>query len=498
MKLHRCVIGVILVLLISAGAYAQTFDRIKAAISEHMLPNGMKFIVLERHDAPVVSFHIYADAGAANEHQGITGISHLLEHMAFKGTRIVGTNNFDEEKKLLDQMDILYDEIKRENAKASPDTAALAAKKSQFEDLRVRAKGYVVNNELFDIFLREGDAGINAYTNNDATQYINSLPSNRLEFWMAVSSDRFMNPVFREFYKEKDVVMEERRLSLETQPIGKLIEDFTATAFKAHPYHHSVVGHMSDLESITHQDVKDYFSHYYAPSNLTAAVVGDVKASEVFRLAELYFGRIPSVPKPEGVRTVEPEQWGERRVKVEAESQPILLIGFHRPSVTHPDDAALEAMANIVGQGRSSWLYQDLVKEKKIAVQTGTFNGFPGNKFPNLVAFFAIPSQGHTSEECEKAILGAIEKLKTQSVTPEELTKYKRGTMKGLTDAMKSNGNMAALLTQAEAVHGHWSTLFDELKKVNAVTAEDVQRVARTTLVATHKTTGEIIPVSGK
>ena len=181
------------------------------------------------------------------------------------------------------------------------------------------------------MMMQKGDNGINAYTSNDATQYINSLPANRLEFWMAITSDRFLNPVFREFYKERDVVMEERRLGVETQPIGKLFEDFLATAFKAHPYHHVVVGHMSDLQRITHQDVKDYFKKYYSPSNLTAAIVGDVDAQEVFRLAELYFGRIPSEPAPEPLRTAEPEQWGERRATVVAQSQPMLIVRLSPP-----------------------------------------------------------------------------------------------------------------------------------------------------------------------
>ena len=250
-------------LLISSLSWAQSFDAIKNQIKEHTLKNGMKFIVLERHDAPVASFHVYADVGSANETYGITGISHLLEHMAFKGSKIVGTNDYKEEIVILNKMDQLYSEIKHEKANVEPDTTKISLLEAKFEDLRKQAKEKVINNEYFDMMMQQGDAGVNAYTSNDATQYINSLPSNKLEFWMSMTSDRFMNPVFREFYKEKNVVMEERRLSLETRPIGKLIEDFSATAFKAHPYHHSVVGHMSDLEKITRQDVRDYFSKFY-------------------------------------------------------------------------------------------------------------------------------------------------------------------------------------------------------------------------------------------
>ncbi len=472
---------------------SQTFDAIKNRVRVHVLENGMKFVVLSRHEAPVVSFHVYADVGSANESYGITGISHLLEHMAFKGTRTVGTNDYEAEKKILKEMDALYEEIKREKAKTAPDDEKLKETEKRFEALRIQAKGYVVSNDLIDMMRREGDRGINAYTSNDATQYIDSLPSNKLEFWMAVTSDRFLNPVFREFYKERDVVMEERRLGLETRPIGRLVEDFLATAFKAHPYHHSVVGHMSDLRNISRKDVEEYFKRFYGPSNLTVGIVGDVQADEVFKMAKIYFGRIPSGPKPEPVRTEEPEQWGERRVIVEAKSQPMLLFGYHRPNFRHKDSAPLEALANIMGQGRSSRLYRVLVKENKVAVAAQSFNGFPGEKFSNLIAFFAVPAQGKTSAECLALIEEEVEKIKTESVTPEELTKFKRNEIKGFLSQMKSNSSMAALLTYADVVLGDWQLLFDRVQEISAVTAGDIKRVANTYLIKKQRTVGEIV-----
>jgi len=474
--------------------YPQSFDHIKDAVEEFTLDNGMKFIVQERQQAPVVSFHVYADVGSANESYGITGISHLLEHMAFKGSRVVGTNNYEAEAALFLQLDEIYDKLNLEKRKANPDTALIVQYKKQFENLGAQAKEYVINNEYFDMMIREGGTRINAGTSVDATHYINSLPSNRLEFWMAMTSDRFLNPVFREFYKEKDVVMEERRQRTETQPIGKLIEDFLATTFKAHPYHHSIVGHMSDLQRISRRDVIDYFKKYYIPSNLTVGIVGDVKIDEVREMAELYFGRIPSNPKPESVRTEEPEQWGERHVKVRAQSQPVLIVGYHRPSARHDDDPVLEALANIIGQGRSSRLNEVLVKDKKIAAATGCFNGFPGNKYPNLIAFYAFSTPGHTSEECLELIDQEIEKIKQESVTAEELQKFKRSTIKGLIDGMKSNSDMALQLTLHDVVLGDWRLLFDGIKKVEAITAEDIKRVASQYLAAENRTIGEVIP----
>jgi predicted Zn-dependent peptidase len=486
--------GIALCLILAAGLAAQSFDAMKAQVREHTLSNGMKWIVLERHDAPVASYHVYADVGSANELGGITGISHVLEHMAFKGTHSVGTKDYAAEAAVLDRLDSLYALIQTEQDKIKPDTARIKALNALFEQNRLKAQEYVVNNEFFDMCLKEGDRGVNAYTSNDATQYINSQPSNRLEFWMALTSDRFLNPVFREFYKEKDVVMEERRLGLETRPMGKLFEDFMATAFKAHPYHADVIGHMSDLRKITHADVVAYFKKYYSPSNLTAAIVGDVKPDEVFKMAEKYFGRIPSGPRPEAVRTEEPEQWGERRVQVEAKSEPILIVGYHKPSARSKDDQTYDAMANIIGQGRSSRIYTSLVKEKKIAVQAGAMNGWPGSKYPNLCAFYAVPAQGKTSDECLQAIDAEIEKIRNEPVTNDELTKYKRTTVKSFIDQMKGNSSMASLLANTDVVQGDWRDLFEQTRKIEAITAADVQRVAKTTLVKKNRTIGEIVP----
>ncbi len=472
----------------------QTMDKMKGQIQEKTLKNGMKFIVMEQHEAPVASFHIYADVGSAQEVEGITGISHILEHMAFKGTTTLGTKDYAAEAKVLEELDQVYEKLSREEEQLKPNADRVKELKARFEELQKKAKEYVVNNEYFDMVMQQGDAGVNAYTSSDATQYINSLPANKLEFWMAITSDRFLNPVFREFYKERDVIMEERRLGLETQPMGKLIEDSLAVAFKAHPYHHEVIGHMSDLQRIRHQDVKDYFKKYYSPSNLTAAIVGDVDPQEVFRMAELYFGRIPSGPRPEPLRTREPEQWGERKAMVTAQSQPVLVVGYHRPSVRHADNGALDALANIIGQGRSSRIWESLVKKEKAAAQVGCFNGFPGDKYPNLILFFSMPSKDKTAAQSLELIDKEIEKIKKEPVSAQELAKYKQMTKKGLIGQMKSNARMAANLTYYDVVQGDWRLLFDELANIDKITAADIQRVANTYLVTTNRTVGEIVP----
>jgi len=480
-----------LCLALHSVAIAQ-FEAIKQKVKEHTLANGMKFIVLERHDAPVVSFQIYADVGSVNESYGITGISHFLEHMAFKGTQTVGTKNYEKERSQLDKIDQLYEKLVRAQSAVIPDSEAIKSLQGEFDGANKSAQDLIVVNEYGNVFSEQGGVGLNASTDADATRYVVSLPSNRLEFWMALESDRFMNPVFRQFFEERNVVMEERRLGIETRPPGRLAEDFTAAAFKAHPYGHSVIGHMSDLERITRKDVREYFRRYYSPSNLTAAIVGDVKAEEVFKVANLYFGRIPSAPKPEPLRTVEPPQEGERRVTVVAQSQPLLFVGYHQPKT--PEDLPLHALSTVLGRGRSSRLYRSLVIEKKIAVEVSSTTGWPGGKYPSLFVVVAVPARGHTTSECLAAIESEIEKVKKGPVSEEELTKHKRRVMKAITDRSKSNAASAHALNWHEVVQGDWRKAFDVIHDIEAVTPADIQRDARKYLVPENRTIGELLP----
>jgi predicted Zn-dependent peptidase len=309
---------------------------------------------------------------------------------------------------------------------------------------------------------------------------------------MSMESDRFANPVLREFYKERDVVMEERRMSTESQPIGRLMEEFMAIAYKAHPYGEPIVGHMSDIETLTRAEAETFFKKYYGPSNLTIAIVGDVTPKEIKRLAEIYFSRIQSVPKPDPVETVEPPQLGQRRVVVEDPSQPFVLIGYHKPGINHPDNAVFDAITDIVGMGRTSRLYKSLVKDKKIAVAASGFQGLPGNKYPGLFLYFAVPAKGHTSQQCEEAIYTEIERLKTEPVTPQELEKAKTRSRASLIRQLDSNRGLAAELTFYQVVTGDWRNLFKQLDKIDKVTAEDIQRVANEYFTSKNRTVGVI------
>ncbi|MHC4153116.1 MAG: M16 family metallopeptidase, partial [Planctomycetota bacterium] len=304
----------IIILMTLNFTQAQDLSEFEERMSEFALENGITFLVLQRHEAPVVSFHTYADVGAVDETTGMTGLAHLFEHMAFKGSKTIGTKDYTAEADAMAKEDEVFLKIKSELQKGERiDEDLLNQLREEFEQAQQEAQKYIVHDEFEEIMVRQGSAGFNASTSQDATRYIVSLPSNKVELWMLMESDRFMNAVQREFYKEKNVVMEERRLRTESQPQGRLMEEFLSIAYKAHPYGSPIVGHMSDLKALTRIEAEAFFEKYYSPANLTVAIVGDVNHEQIKQLAEIYFGRIPSGPKPEPVRTIEPSQLGEKR-----------------------------------------------------------------------------------------------------------------------------------------------------------------------------------------
>jgi predicted Zn-dependent peptidase len=485
------------ILLLGTLAWAQDgFKDIEKQVIDFKLKNGLKFLVLPRHDAPVVSFHTYADVGSVNENRGITGLAHMFEHLAFKGTMDVGTKDYKKEKSWLDALDKSWKAMRVEEEKGShADTMKLAALKKDFEIKQDSASNWVENNEFGKVVEQNGGVRLNAFTTWESTQYFFSLPSNKIELWFTLESGRFYDPVFRDFYKEKNVVMEERRMRTESNPLGKLIEEFVSTAFKAHPYRDPVIGHMSDLKAFNRDDAMAFYKKYYVPSNMVIAIVGDVELKEVQRLAEIYFGRLPAEPKPEGVRTVEPPQVGERRVTLREQSQRWLLVGYKKGAASNPDDPVYDAITDLLSSGRTSRLYKSLVRDKKIAIQSAGFSGFPGQKYPNLFLFYAMPSQGHTNEECLAAIDDEIKKLKTEPVSDEDLKAVKARSRANLIRSLSDNSGLAMQLTYNEIIMGDWREMFKALDKINAVTADDIKRVANEIFVDSNRSIGTIEPV---
>jgi predicted Zn-dependent peptidase len=484
----------VLALAVLGPARAQDLASFEKRLTERTLDNGLKLLVYERPEAPVVSFFTYVDAGSAQEVPGITGLAHMFEHMAFKGTTKIGTTDWAAEKQALAAVDRAYHAYDTERRKpGGSDPAKLQELEKAFREAQEAAGALVVKNEFGEAIDREGGTGLNASTSSDATVYYYSLPANKVELWAYLESERFLDPVLREFYKERDVVMEERRLRVDSNPIGGLVEEFLSAAFRAHPYGQAGIGWVSDLQSFSREDAEAFFRTWYVPNNMTIAVVGDVKAAQVMPILEKYFSRLPAGPAPAPLRTVEPRQKSEVVVTVPNPAQPIYVEGYHRPAAGTADDAVYDALADVLSTDRTSRLYRSLVRDKKIAAASGAFNGFPGSKYPNLMIFYAVPTPGHTNEEVQAAIRAEIERMKNESVTDDELRMVKTRAKANLIRGLDSNTGLAGQLATYEALYGDWRELFRSVEKIEKVTKEDIQRVARATLVPTNRTVGMIV-----
>jgi predicted Zn-dependent peptidase len=480
-------------MLMAVGALAGDYRDMQNEVQEFTLDNGVHFIVLERHDVPVFSFNTYMSVGSAQELTGITGIAHILEHMAFKGTEEIGTTDYKKERKAMAAEDEAYEALlveRRKGDHADPDV--LAELQATFDAARDAAREFVVANEFGQIVENNGGRGMNAGTWTDDTSYMYSLPSNRLELWAYLEGSRMSNPVLRELYTEKDgPVTEERRMRTDNSPFGKLLEEFQNLAFKAHPYHHSTIGWMSDINNITREDVQTFYDTHYVGKNMTVAIVGDVDFEEVRKLAMKYFKTI-SDAEPPVVDTIEPVQNGEKRMVIQDDAQPIYLCGYHVGDFRHPDSAVYDAIADILGQGRTSRMYKSMVKESKKAVQVVALSGFPDNKYPSLLGFLAVPSKDVGALDLEEMILAEVDKLIAEGVSADELQGVKNRAKARFVRSMEGNMGLAMQLSSYQGKHGDWREMFQQLDAIEAVTVEDIQRVAAEIFVNNNRTVAYI------
>ncbi|MCP4685502.1 MAG: insulinase family protein [bacterium] len=467
-------------------AFGFDFSELEGAVSERTLDNGLKIIVMERHDAPVASFVTWANVGGVDDPKGYTGLAHMFEHMAFKGTEMLGSTDIEKEKELIAVEDSVFLELRAERNKGRmADSARIAILEEAYDAARDASFELVVPNAYGETIDREGGVGLNAFTAADMTVYFYSLPSNKVELWMALESERFFKPVLREMYKERDVVAEERRMTYESRPFGRAFEELRCMSFKAHPYGVPGIGHMSDIQYYSREGAQAFFDKYYVPSNLVVAVVGDVKPKEVFRLAEEYWGRIPYRPAPEKIATVEPEQQGERRMVMEDPSQPLYLVSYHVPDAQHPDNPAIDAFMDYLCGGRTSVLYKSMIKEKKNALMIQGSADFLAGKYPSIAVMITMPAQGHTNLECEQDIFEGIKFLQENVIPDEDVEEIKARAKAafiaggGFGGGLNSNIGLAMQLAAFETDTGNWRNLFTELDRINAVTAEDIQRVAK-------------------
>lgn len=483
--------------LACSGVHAQDWQASLAHFEKtttvKVLPNGLTLIVSERPEAPVFSFYTLVDAGSVDDPQGASGIAHMFEHMAFKGTPEIGTTNYAAEKTALAQVETAYAAYDTESRRAlGADPAKLASLKKSFEDAVEKAQQYVIPNQFDEIVEQNGAVGVNASTGEDTTQYFWSMPSNRFELWAYLESSRIIQPVLREFYKERDVVQEERRMRTDSDPQGRLEEEFLHAAYIAHPYGRLPIGFESELTHITATEAEAFHKKYYVPSNMVVVVVGDLKASEAMPIMERYFGKIPAGPKPESMTTVEPVQHAERSVVLHEQAQPFYMEGYHRPNYLSPDDNVYDAIAAILSDGRTGRLYRALVRDQGIAARAGADSDYPSVKYPPLFYLDATPLPGHTDDEVRDAIHKQLDRLKTEDVTDAELEAFKTQTRASVLSGLANNAGLASALAFYQTRNGDWRFLFHQLEKVDAVTKADIRRVANALFLDTNRTSARI------
>jgi predicted Zn-dependent peptidase len=494
-SIHRgfaCLVALIFLIALPS-ARAQDLKSFEQRITTKVLPNGLTIIICYRPGAPVFSYDTFIDAGDVDDPSGESGLAHMFEHLAFKGTSEIGTTDYATEKIALDKVEAANDAYEAEYLKpVGRDPKKLEELHQAFLNAQAEADKFVIPNQFTEVAEQNGAHGLNAETGLDDTQYFWSMPENRLELWAWLESGRLSDVVPRQFYKERDVVMEERRMRVDSDPIGRLVEQFVATAYETHPYRRPNLGWPSEVSQINATEAMAFHRKYYVGSNIVISIVGDVDTQTAMPMLEKYFSRVPAGPRPEDLTTVEPRQTAEKSIVVHEQTQPCYVEGYHRPGYRDPDDAVYDAIGDIMSNGRVSRLYRSLVEQQQIAAVAQGFSGFPGEKYPSLFAFYAVPVPGHTPAEMRDAIHKEIEKLKTTDVSDAELQMYKTRARADLLRGLADNQGLANSLAEYQTRYGDWRHLFLQLKEVDAVTKADIRRVANKVFIASNRTSAEI------
>jgi predicted Zn-dependent peptidase len=478
-----------------AVLWASGVEPFERRVEGFTLKNGLQVLMLKRSISPTVSLYIRYRSGAVDEGDGQTGIAHLLEHMMFKGTRTIGSRDVQKESVLIEQIARTGEAIDTEVDKGSRGNGdKLLSLKERMKALQEEHKTLFISNEIDRLYSENGAVGLNASTGQDLTTYHVSLPANRIELWARIESDRMENPVFREFYQERDVVLEERRQRIEASPDGKLYEAFLGAAFVAHPYRRPVIGWASDIRHLTMKDLDVFIKRHHAPNNTVIAVVGDFDPPTVRRMIEKYFGTMAGRNHTLPSRiTEEPAPSGERRVTVHVDANPQFIMGYHKPPPPSQDDYVFDVIEAILSRGRTSRFYKTLVEERGLAEDVQATNGTPGARYPNLFAIFATPRHPHGNQVLEAAIDEMIETVKKDPVGEKELQKIKNQVRADFVRRQASNEGLATMLSYFQVLLGDYRYITNYADVIDKITADDIMRVSRTYLVKDKRTIATIV-----
>lgn len=474
-------------------------SQFREKINTIRLDNGLTVVLMKRGTSPTVALYIKFLVGAVDETPEEAGTAHLLEHMLFKGTKNVGTTDFEKEEKYQKQIEVWGTELDDLKLKIRDLTTRGETIPPKFleeaETLNRRLKNliqlqdaFIVKNEDSYIYEQNGEVGFNAYTSQDVTNYQIQLPNNRIEVWAKIESDRLKNPILREYYTERDVVIEERRMRTDDSGAGVLREKFFSLAFESHPYRKPVIGYSTGLPFLKIEDTMAFFQKNYTPDRMVISIVGQFDFEETESIIRKYFSDLkPGKPRP--TYKVEEKSFpGEKRFKVYHPSGSQMMVGWLKPPYPHKDNSSFDVLSTILTSGTGSRLYKRLVLEEKLAVSVGAANGYPGERYQNYFVFFIKPKEDAKPEVIEKIIWEELNKIKETGIPKEELDKVKNQMVSDFIKTLDENGSIADLLSYYQLLYGDWAGLFTQYSNIMKTSSNDIQ-----TLIPTYLSKDKVV-----
>jgi len=464
-------------LALGLNACVQRTPEMSLAIPVHKvtLPNGMRFLIVHREGAPIFTGYIRVGVGSYDEPMGKTGIAHLLEHMAFKGTPEIGTTDYQAEAKYLAELETIAQALKTADPKQKLNLL------KQFEEVRTKANEFVIKEAFSKIYNRNGGDDLNATTSQDLTSYFVSLPNSKLELWAYLESSRLKDSIFREFYAERDVVLEERRMRVDDSPFGAAYEAFLDLAFEKSPYQYPIIGFAKDVANLTATDLYQFYHEYYIPSNIVGAVVGNVDVGQTEKILQKYFGTIPSQKSKTEIK-VEPEEFQAKYKVLYQDSNPFMMIGFPKPTLPHPDDYAFDLLDQVICGGLTSHFYQRLVIQEKLVNSLECDSSTPGVRAQNLYFIYASLLPGHEGQEVLKTLFDELNKITHEGINPQAIERARKNLLAGIFYGLEQNSQLASMLSFYEILAGDWKYLIEHPQKIKSLQASDLQKIISTYL----------------
>ncbi|MDH4263365.1 MAG: insulinase family protein [Spirochaetia bacterium] len=466
---------------------------------KYVLNNGIRVILFQNKISPTIASYIKIGVGSANEPFDQAGTAHFLEHLLFKGTKVIGTSDFEKEKPYLDEIAKLGNEMDLLKRQIDDPLTEEVNKKSyihrvseiqkKMKTAEEMAGKYIISEEDSKVYSYAGQVGYNAYTTNDVTNYQIKLPKNRLELWSFMESSRFIDPVFREFYQEREVIQEERKMRYDSNPQSLLYELFNSTAFGMSPYGKPVIGYANNIPNLTLNDTQNFYNTYYIPSRMVIAISGDIEFDETIKIIKKYFERIPDRPDSPfpPIKYVMP--LGRKTAELVAENTPFMITGWYKPSLRHPDNPIYEVLSRILADGQNSRLVNKLVIQDKLAQSVSVYSGVPSEKLENQFAIFVAPYKEESYEKIYDLLKLEVADIAKNGVTEQEITRVKNRIYKEMVDSLNSNAGMADLMSYYELMMQDYKYLFTYFDAIQSITSQDIQRVAKATFIEKNNTT---------